>query len=510
MTWNDRLERFTPYAGALAAGLLLVAGGWWLVTRDFTGPVQILLAVGAALAVFWATGSLSTIRQAATGRATRTGASSLLAVVAFILILGLVNFLSTRYSTRWDLTRTGQYTLSPQTIQVLQQLREPVKITAFYTVTDPRRGDTEDLMKEYTVRTDKLSIEYIDPETQPALVRQLGVRTGGTLVFESGGRRTEITSVTEANVTGALLKVMRGDQKKVYFTNGNGELDLASGDRTGLSLAKQNLERLNYLVETLNPLTTPVIPADAAVVVIAGPRRPFDESARRALQDYLDRGGKVFILVDPRSQHGLDPLLQAYGLRVGDGFIIDPASSLPQDIGALVIQRYQFSAITRDLAPTVFPLATAILRVDNPPENLSIFPIAESSPQSWLETNPDQIQFTEGQDLRGPLAVAQQVERLRRSEPPQPADLMRLLVIGDSDFASNQFFNLSSNGDLFLNGVNWLAEEESLIAIAPKTPDQEQRLLLTPMQTNLILFSSILFLPLVVLGAGAAVWWQRR
>jgi ABC-type uncharacterized transport system involved in gliding motility auxiliary subunit len=510
MTWNDRLERFTPFAGAIGAGLLLVAAGWWLVTRDFAGPVQILVAIGAALAVFWATGSIGAIRRAATGRTTRYGASSLLAVVAFILILGLANFLSTRYSTRWDLTRTGQYTLSPQTIQVLQQLREPVKITAFYTVNDPRRGETEDLMKEYTVRTDKLAVEYIDPETQPALVRQLGVRTGGTLVFESGGRKTEITSVTEANVTGALLKVMRGDQKKVYFTNGNGELDLSSSDRTGLSLARQSLERLNYLVEPLNPLTTPVVPADAAAVVVAGPRRPFDDTARRALQQYLDGGGKVFILVDPRTPHGLDPLLEAYGLRVGDGFIIDPASSLPQDIGALVIQRYQFSAITRDLAPTVFPLATAILRVDNPPQNLSIFPIAESSNQSWLERNPDQIQFTEGQDLRGPLAVAQQVERLRQGEGTQRADLMRLLVIGDSDFASNQFFNLSSNGDLFLNGVNWLAEEEALISIAPKAPDQEQRLLLTPMQTNLILFSSVLFLPLVVLGAGAAVWWQRR
>lgn len=510
MTWNERLERFTPIAGILGVLLLLVAAGWWLVSREFVGPVQILTAIGAALTVYWAAGSIGSIRAAATGRTTRYGANTVLAILAFILILGLGNFLSTRYSTRWDLTRSGEFTLSSQTLQVLGQLKEPVKITAFYTANDPRRGETEDLMKEYTVRTDKLSIEYVDPETQPALVRQLGVRTGGTLIFESGGRKSETTSVTEANVTGALLKVIRGEQKKVYFTNGNGELDLASTDRGGLSLAKQSLERLNYLVETLNPLTTPTIPTDAAVVVIAGPRRPFDDAGRRALQQYLDGGGKVFVLVDPRTTHGLGPLLETYGLRAGDGFIIDPASSLPQDIGALVIQRYEFSAITRDLAPTVFPLATAIFRVDNPPQSLSIFPIAESSPQSWLETNPDQLQYTEGQDQRGPLPIGQQVERLRSGDSAQKGDQLRILAIGDSDFASNQFFDLSSNGDLFLNGVNWLAEEESLIAIAPKTPDQNDRLILTPMQTNLILFSSVLFLPLAVLGAGATVWWQRR
>ncbi|MCL6649228.1 MAG: GldG family protein [Chloroflexi bacterium] len=510
MSWNERLERLTPAAGVTGAALLLVAVGWWLVTRTFAGPVQVITALGAALVVYWAAGSLSTLRQLLGRRATRYGTSTVVAVVAFFVLLGLANFLATRYSTRWDLTRTGQYTLSPQTLQVLQQLKEPVKITAFYTVTDPRRTDTEDLMKEYLVRTDKLSIEYIDPEAQPALARQLGIRTGGTLVFESGGRRTEITSVTEANVTGALLKVMSGEQKKVYFTNANGELELTSSDRTGLSLAKQQLERLNYLVEPLNLLTTPTVPSDAAVVVVAGPRRPFSEAARQALQRYLDNGGKMLILVDPRTPHGLEPLLQTFGLQVGDGFIIDPASSLPQDIGALVIQRYQFSAITRDLAPTVFPLATAILRTDNPPQDLTIFPIAESSPQSWLERNPERIQFDEGVDQRGPLPVAQQVERRRSGDTPQHRELLRLVVVGDSDFASNQFFNLSSNGDFFLNSVNWLAESEALIAIPPKTPDQETRLVLTPVQTNLILFSSVLFLPLVVLGAGAAVWWQRR
>lgn len=515
MDWNDRIERLTPWAGLLGAALLIAAGGTWLVIHEFTAVVQILIAVGVALLVYWAIGSLGTIRAAATSRTTRYGSNTLLAVLAFFIVLGLLNFLSTRYSTRWDLTRTQQFTLAPQTDQILNQIQQPVKITAFYTSNDPRKSETEDLMKQYTAKTDKINITYIDPEAQPALARQMGVRVSGTLVFEQGQQRTEVTSVTESSVSGALLKVSSTEQKKIYLTNANGELDSSVSDAGGFSTAKSQLERLNYQVATLNLLTTPTVPADAAAVVVAGPRRPFSDAELKALTDYLDAGGDVMVMVNPSSDSGIGTLLQKYGLIAGTGIVIDPALSLPQDVRALVVQQYQFSAITRDLGPTVFPLATAITRTAQTPAGLNIFPLFQSSAQSWLSRNPSAgIQFTQG-DVRGPLDVAQTVEKVRTpnaTPEQQKQESLRLLVIGNADFASNQFISVQnlSNLDLFLNSVNWLAEEESLISIAPKPPDTSAQMLLTPIQQNLITLSSVIFLPLAVLGAGATVWWTRR
>lgn len=512
MTSRDRMQRLLPAIGFLGFGFLLTSGALWLVVRDFTTPVQVTLAIGAALTVYWVLSSLSDIREAATSRSTRYGSNTFVAVLAVILILGLANFLSSRYSTRWDLTKTGQFTLSDQTTKVISSLKDPVKITAFYQAQDGRRSETEDLMKEYLIRSPKISIDYVDPDAQPALARQLGIRVGGTLVFESGGRRTEVTSVTEQQLTSALIKVNQTEKKKIYLTTGNGELEPASTDQTGMNLAKDQLERLNYSVETLNLLAAPTVPADAAAVVIPGPRKAMSDQARVALENFATAGGHLLILVDPQQESGLDPFFNKFGLKIGNGVVVDPQSSFPGDLGVPIVQKYGFSPITRDLGQTVFPLATGILKTDNPPADLSIIPLAESTAGSWLEMNPQRAQFDEGTDIRGPIAIAMTVEKLASGTPGDTSKKLRMVVVGDSDFASNQFFNRPSpfNGDFFVNSVNWLAEEESLISISPKAPADAGRMVLTPIQQNLIVFSSVLFLPLAVLGAGATVWWQRR
>jgi ABC-type uncharacterized transport system involved in gliding motility auxiliary subunit len=262
------------------------------------------------------------------------------------------------------------------------------------------------------------------------------------------------------------------------------------------------------------------VPDDAAAVVIAGPTDPFLQEELDSLKAFVDGGGKVIILQGPNSKTDLSNILQNYQVAFSGNVVVDPAKSVPQDPRVVVIDSYGTHAITQDLRDlTFFPLTTNITYPSTPPAGITITPLAQSSPSSWGNTNPQQIQQGPN-DPKGPLAVAVAIDAGSSSgsqntppgapTPTPTPNAPRLVLFGSPDLISNNSLQqVPGNSTLFENSVNWVVAEDNLINV--RVPDTTPRtLILTSSQMNLIAYSSFLFLPLAVLAAGAAVWWTRR
>ncbi|HEY64847.1 MAG TPA: GldG family protein [Caldilineae bacterium] len=514
------LRRAAPYFAGAGMVLILLALVAKVLSSDPEWLPGTLLGLGVMLIASYALLQPQQVATMLTGRQARYGGNALLLSVAFLGILATINILSHHHHKRFDLTESKQYTLSQETIQILRSLEKPVKVTGVFVPGDMRRTDVEDLLKEYAYYSDKFSYEFIDPEREPSKARRLGVTSYGVLVFQCEDRRQQTYGLDEEDLTSALLKVARPEQKVVYFTTGHKERDPQQFQPDGYGNIGRILGMDNYKVDLLNLATiTETVPGDAAVIIVASPKIAFAPEEVALLDKWLEEGGRLMLLADPRPlEGGEDPwapfadMLKKWGIRLRNDLVLDPASSFFGDAASPLVTRYRFSTITKDLGglTTFFPLARSIEQVtpELPEEDLTITPLIETSGKSWGETNlaQRQVRYDEGTDVRGPLILAITVESRDRGS--------RLVVFGDADFASNEVLNsvhgAFGNADLFRNSVNWLAEEEALIAISPKPPDIRIMQPLTPAQQNMIFYGTVVFLPLLVLTLGGVVWWGRR
>jgi ABC-type uncharacterized transport system involved in gliding motility auxiliary subunit len=388
-------------------------------------------------------------------------------------------------------------------------LEEQVSITSFFTKGDPRLGAMEELLEEYTYASNRVSHENVDPDLNPSVARQYEIDSYGTIVFESGGRRFDASGIQEQDITSGILRVSRDVQKKVYFLTGHRERDIQSLDRVGYSQARGALEDDGYVVEPLNLATADAVPADATVLILAAPQTPLLPTEREALRVYFNEGGKALILQDPTHEAGLNTLLADWQVGFGAGLIIDAGNSLLGEPTVPMVDDYPFSQITKDLPMTFFPLARPVDDLadqEDPPSGRTFTTLAQSGPRSWEETNMEdrQAKPDEGVDRAGPLVMAAILEQELGAKGK-----MRLILFGDSDFATNRAIASLGNEDLFANSISWLAEDEELIAIRPRPP-QKRELFLNYAQSRLVGYISWLLLPIAVLAIGARVWWRRR
>jgi ABC-type uncharacterized transport system involved in gliding motility auxiliary subunit len=492
---------------------VLAGLGAWLVQGDFSLVPRILVAGGVLLLGIYVALDPEDVWAKLTGRGAVYSGNTLLIAVAALIILGLMNVLGSRYQTKADLTANKQFTLSDQSIKVAQALPAPVKVTGWLSANDSRKQDFQTLLNDYGNRSGgKLTYEFIDPVTRPGDARAAGITAVGTIRYQMGDKKQDSTGTTEKDVSTALVKLER-PMKKVYFTTGHGESSIDGSGPQDYSTIKQGLETDNFTTAALNLLTSRTVPDDASEVVIGGPTNPFLPEEKDALRAYLQGGGKLIAIVGPTSKADLNDLFQAYQVAFTGNVVFDPAKSVPQDPRVIVVDGYGTHAITTDLRDlTFFPFTTNITYPSGSPGSGSVVVLAQSSETSWSDPNPQQPQ-KQPTDPGGPLAVAVAVD----AGTPNPAtgstsgpNAARLVLIGTPELISNNSLQqVPGNQTLFLNSVNWVAEQDSLIDV--RAPDTTPRqVVLTGPQMNLVAYSSFLFLPLAVLAAGAAVWWTRR
>jgi len=514
------MKKYLLVVGVLGVVLLLVGLIGYFVTGLFGRLPTILTAIGLALAIVGAAANARKLQGALSTRSAKFGLNAMMASVIVLAILVLVNFIAAQHKLRIDTTKSKQYSLSDQTRKVLKSLKREVHITAFYK-TDEQRA-AQDLLSEYGNLSSKVRYEFIDPDRKPAIARRYAITAYNTVVVESGDKEEKITNLSEEDLTNAIIKATREGKKKIYFTEGHGERDIESLERKGYNVAKKELEKLNYGVEKVKLFEKGGVPEDCAVLVVAGPQTDLLPNEQDWIENYLKRGGAAFLLLDPNQAPGMTSLVAKWGIQLGSDVVVD-ASGIGMlfgtDASMPIVSQYESHPITKDFrVMTIYPLARSVTPAANPPSGLTVQSLGKTSPNSWGETNlygnQGQLtaRFDAGQDLRGPIsiaAVATKDAELAPGANEAKKPKSRLVVFGDSDFASNSFFGLQGDGDLFMNTVSWLAEEEDLVAIRPKDIE-DRRVNLTNKQAKMILVFGVILLPLTVLGAGVGVYVKRK
>jgi len=515
------LKDLSSLFGYLGVGLL-AAGVVLELVPGMPGAVSATALLVGGLAVAGFIGMNAGKVASGLGRRTSLGANAALLVFIFLGIMVLVNFLSARHHHRFDVTADKRYSLSPQTLKILNGLDRDIVFAAFYK--DGEGQAITDLLQEYDYHCDRITFELIDPDRHPGKATQYGVSEYGTTVAVCADRQERFAGSTEQDVTNAILKLTREGSKTVLFLKGQGEKDPFSDERDGYATARKAIEGDNYEVRELLLMQEGVVPGDCSALIIAGPRKEVLPHEEKAIADYAGKGGTVLFLLDPAPAAGLEHLLRNWGVTAGPDVVVD-VSGVGQLFGAdefmPVVTSFGQTEITRGFAlAAFFPFARSVTEDTAMEAEVHIEMLAETSPQSWAETGSieDDIIYDEGQDRGGPVPLAVVVTSADCGQAEQgdfasadarPGPKIRLVVCGDSDFASNAYFGLSGNGDLFLNMVSWLAEEEDLIAIRPKASGTRP-LVMSLNQAQSVFWFVVVTIPAMVMIAGLSMWWRRR
>lgn len=616
------VTRFRPYLKHLIwPGLALTTAG--LVAGILSGwtPLPLGLFIVGILLLGLGIGSSDVVHAAFwQRRSTQAGANGLVTVIAILVILGLINFLAVRYSARIDLTENQLFTLAPQSEAVAKSIPQPVRILIFDTAPNPQ---DKQLLDSYRRANTKITYDYINPYVDLQLSQSFGVTSPGQVFVVLGDTHRPVQKVStserlsERELTNQLDQLFRQRDLTVYFLTGHGEY-LMDGTETGVANAAQALSDKNYVVKPLDLGQEKAVPQDASVVVVAGPQKELFAAEVKAIQAYLDRGGSILLMLDPKTNPGWDSILDQWGVTLDDRLVVD-TSGEGQVFGlgplAPLITNYGNHPITQDFrgGRSFYPLARPLeiqevpqvtatpLLLTNPesqsgeasdegelqfdpasaPRGPFVLGVAlsrpveptpdkaestevdgtetdgadsasaastpgdaagsesgsetdseanaeastptrdesTSTPEAASESSPAEAETTETTETQNAedRAAAESTPSTNPENPENPEEVAepiksseaRLVVIGNSSFATDGLFGQVLNGDVFLNSVSWLGQQnDQVLSIRPKTATS-RRILMTLQHRIMVGLFAVLILP--GLGfLGALIMWIRR
>lgn len=509
MKWTrNQWAEFISTVGVIAA-----VGGYIVYARqsELRLPSEILFIAGGVLFLAGIVIGFGGIMKFFSRRSSQLGTNTTILALAVLVILGFLNFLSYKHHHRFDLTTEKLFTLSDQSKKVAGGLKEDVTVVRF---AKDENAQLTDLMREYKNASPHIKFEDVDPNQKPDLAQQYGAQHMGDVIVAAGTKHQPLQpsggegGYSEQDITSAILKVTRNAVKTVCFVTGHGEKSLSdSGEATGYGLVDQGLKKEGYDTKSINLVTENGVPSSCDGLVVAGPTQGYFPQEATFVSKYLNDGGKVLIEIDPQTDPKLDTVFQAWNVNVGDNVVVD-ASGVGRLFGTgpatpLVVD-YGDSPITKTLqgGMTFFNLARTVSIADKAKSDPEAVELLKTSERSF--TIPKLVrEVTFNPKTAGPLSLGVAASRTVGDKSA------RLVVIGDSDFAENQMLNLQRNGDLFFNAIDWLAQDENLISIRPKT-QTARHITLTQTQMASVQWLELFFLPGVVVIVGVGIWWKRR
>ena len=506
---------FLTVLGVLAVRAFTAVGLYTAPDTELLNRILIIaLAVFISGFAIYALLDPERVRKFLTGRQARYGSNSIVLFVAFTGILVIINMLAQQYPQRWDVTEDKQHTLAPETIQALETLPEPVYATAFYSVRLNRETALQ-LLEDFKVNSNgNFDYQFMDPDSNPVLVNQLGITGDGKILLQMGDHKEIVTYASEGELTNGLVRLLNPEKPVFYFLTGEGEYDTENTGERGYSRVRQVLESKNYVVSTLNLQAQSAIPEDARALVVAGPLVPLTEDSIALIKEFLDNGGSLMVLSNPvpLTDFGEKPdplaeyLASDWGIVLNNDIVVDRNS--PYSLFDAVGAQYTAHPITEKMqgVGAIFP-GTRSLAVD--PENTEVFPtpLVATLDQSWGETDFNTLEqqspiFDEGSDIPGPMILVAAAEN--------SAVGSRLVVFGNSSFAQDDNFDFSGNGDMFVNSIDWIAEQEDLIGLTETDATERTLKPISAGQRNLVLLSTCCLFPLAIMAAGVYAWVMRR
>jgi ABC-type uncharacterized transport system involved in gliding motility auxiliary subunit len=353
----------------------------------------------------------------------------------------------------------------------------------------------------------------------PQQARAYGVTHTGTAVVEIGAKREEAKGVTEEGITGAMVRVLKGGQRMVCMVEGSGEHQLDDTGENGASAIKDTLQKDNYSSKSLSLIQKAEVPPDCTVVIVSGPQTDYPDPEVKALQTYIQNGGRALIMLDPplkvrridiADNAALAAVLESWGVTVNKDLILDenPIGQLyglgPQ---APLVSSYETQAIVTPMKGllTAFPLSRSITVKNGDKTTVEkLFSSSEGS-LATVSLGPGEITLDPNKDKKGPFLMA----AAGSYNTAKPDTKGRFIVVGSSGWAANGYIRFNGNRNLLLNMVNWLSSDEDLISIRP-VEAEDRRITLTKAQMSMVRSVSQFLLPLIVILAGISVWWKRR
>lgn len=430
-----------------------------------------------------------------------------------VLLLGTalaLGYLAERHAFQHDMTRNAANSLEPVSVNVLRKLKGPVRVTVYATEQDPRLGDIRktirDFLSLYQRYKKDFTLKFVDPEQAAEETRAAGIQFNGEMIVSYAGRSEHLTQLNESILTGTLLRLAHQREQVLMFLDGHGERKLdgiANHDLGSLFGAK--LKQNGFKLMGLNLALAQDVPDNASVLVITQPQIDLLPGEIDKLKRYIDRGGNLLWLLDPGPLHGLETLAESLNLILPPGIIIDPgASEMNAPVTWALGAAYPPHAITRNFnLITAYPEARAIAWEET--SEWSPHSVVEVAPRGWVSRTPatDKSRFDKRNDMPGPVSIAVALQRSRNERE------QRIVVVGNGAFLSNTFAGNGGNVDLGVSMVNWLAGEEHLIDIQPRS-SRDSQLNLGQTQLNFISLIFLLGLPSMLAAFGVGLWWRRR
>ncbi len=547
----------------------LVAG---LVTGDWTSMYVLAhLILGGMMVALYLFTHLDALKESVGGRQAKYGTNALVYTLITLAVIVIVNYLAVQHPVRWDLTEEGVFSLAPQTAQLLDGIDSDIVARAFFR--EGEEGAVRDLLESFAAASDRFGFEFIDPDKRPEMAEQYEIAEYSTVHVTVGTETSRIAEAAEQELTNTLIRLTQARRRIAYFLTGHGEPDPEdSTSDTGYGQAKSALDNEGYDVVPLVLGTVPDVPGDADLLILTGPQRPLLEREIVALDRYLHRGGAAMIMIDPQQGDQIVELLASRGIELGDDVIIEQFVQLfaGATLGLEpIVGDYGFHPITSGFSErTIFRMARSVSAAEELPDGVTVSELARTSDSSWAEIDLERL-FDNGEvtldddDTAGPIALAvaatledsalewtaplidsapdgsdtpdsdavddTETSDTDDTEAPAadgtdatsdtvasdgadsaPADLEgRLVVFGDSVWASNRYLSNYFNQDLFLNAVGWLAGKEELISIRPRRT-RASRVMLTQNESQAVFYVTVLLLPELILLCGMLLWLGRR
>ncbi|MCG6968926.1 MAG: GldG family protein [Gammaproteobacteria bacterium] len=456
--------------------------------------------------------------------------------LVFALLIGLLAYLSHRHTLEWDWTLSQRNTLSAASVNLLNSLDKPLSITVFASENESVRAPIIDLINRYQRAKDKIDVQWINPELEPALIRELGINEDGTVIIHYGERSEKLSQHNEQAYSNAIQRLARSEERWLVFLSGHGERNLLGQANHDLGEWGKRLKTKGFKLQPLNLAEQPAIPDNTAALIIASPQVDYLSGEVEIIRNFIKQGGNLLWLMEPGPLHGLQPLADLLQINFFPGTIVDASTQLVgiDDPRIALVSQYPKHPLTQNFEVlTLFPQARAIFvnddgQADTDKDNggWQKQPFLLTMARSWVETGElsGQIEFDKESDIKGPLVIGLTLSRSLAGNPqnhganpsdPQssdnaaPAKQQRVAIIGDGDFLSNTYVGNGGNMDLGLHIANWLSHDDQLINIPVKTSGDVQFQLSKSMQI-LIAFGFLLLIPLVLAGSGFGIWWQRR
>lgn len=455
----------------------------------------------------------------------QTRVQNTILILLLLLLTGLLAWLSTRYTWQADLTHNSRHSLANASIQVLNQLKDPLTITAYVS---SGNENVRNMLREFLLRYQRhkknLTVNFVDPDTSPNEARERGIQMQGELFIEYQGRSDHLQQISEQEFTNMLQGLARAEDRYIVFLEGHGERSPIDMHNYDVSDWAKQLKSRGLKVQTLNLAKLGQIPDNTSVLVIASPKVNLLAGEVQLLTEYVGKGGNLLWLLDPDGLKGLDALANMFGLSLQPGTIVDPNAQLygVNQPSVVAISEYGAHPITEDFRYlSLFPQAVGLTIKAS--ETWEHTPLLTTNSKAWSETGElrGTVKFDRDQDIAGPLEIGLALSKARaelaktpttskqNSASEKAANQQRVVIIGDGDFLANSFVANAGNLDLGLKILNWLARDDHFIAIEAKS-NFDTRLELSPLAAIVLGLLFLCFLPIGLFGAGIGIWLHRR